>query len=1442
MGLTAAGLRTDAGRQTLVTAMLKAANDAINGSITVSSVTGSFLAGLTAIGVTVREANGALLASVPRLQLGYGLRDILGGRIVLGHLELVSPKVTIAQRPGRLLNLEEVFGFSGDSRKGPSPLIAFSEVAITDGVLEFRAPAEPADSMRAGVEATPDGPMKVRRITDLDARLPYLRISSPLPLESGIRVDVAALRATVSDPSLSIENARGRITVVGDSIGLELAEVRLPSSRAEVRGILSMTDVGLMMDLSIEAQPIATDEVRGLVSDLPAGLVGNGMVTVRSLAPDAVSFELDGFAIDGVGGGGSARGRLAMQLGPGENWSFADTRLDLRDFDLEYIRSFFDTLPIAGRATGRFESDGNKEALRLGLDVTFRDSLVEGWPVNRLEADGTVAVGGPGEVVFHDFRLTAADLDLNSVRQVLPAVDLQGRLSGSGTLNGPWLQAAFSGSLRHEDAPLSPSRAHGTLRLDARGDTLGVWSDLQFDSLSVDGLHSSYPELRDVTGSLAGRVVLSGYLDSAVVEANLAGPAGAIFADGVTRLLPPGKGFSQLDLRVARLNLQKLNPRLPETELFGRLRGAGMLDSVSGSWAHADAVVRASLLEGVRVDSVTVSLAADRNTVRLDTLEVWGRRLRMTGRGEIGVSQGFPGAITLTAANDSMAAIEPLLQDLFGTLEPEFAEVGQPWGSMSLAMDVSGTLQEYEASAELDVRNLDRGRLHVSRLHARGSLSPAERQLEFRASADSIEFERWEFADLGVQIGGPVDSLGWFARTRFGSDGLGAWIGRGRLIDEGRRRRVSVDLMGFLLASGAWFVDPSAVIQLGDSGLDLTRVVASRDGGAGKIVLNGRVPLVGTSDLVASVEALPLEDLWILLQGDYRDVSGDVGATFTMSGTRDAPVMELSVGMVRGRFGRFQVPQMLASLSYQNKHVAGDVRLLRTGQEILNVSVRLPLDLALRHVERRTLPDTLSVRAIADGVDLSFLDAVTPLVRQATGLLDADFGLTGTWDAPVLTGGLSIADGAATYPGLGVRHEGLNGSFRLSGDTIAIQRLSMRSGRGSADVGGYIQLEELSRPVLHLDITADRFDGIDLRDFLTLTASGELQLRGPLFDATATGDGTVTAGVLYFADLISKDIINIEDTLYSQFADPSLIRQEGLGVAFQNRFLNSLRVDSLRLHMGPDVWMRSSEANIQLLGDLTVNKVGRQYSLNGTLQTPRGVYRVTPGPSLVQLVATRDFTVTRGEVTYLGTPDLDAAVDIEARHRVRGVRGEDLTVTVHIGGTVYEPRLTFSSDVHPPISETEILSYLFFGAPSLEALVGTGNFADQRLVEQGLNQFLSAVTGQLEYSLISDFNVPLDYLQIRPTGVGTGVYGVDLAVGKRLGEKWFVTVNPRYCKRSSALSIEDVRVGASLEYRLSREWMLLLSGDPVKSCSAFLTPQFADKYQLGVDLFWDKRY
>jgi hypothetical protein len=385
-----------------------------------------------------------------------------------------------------------------------------------------------------------------------------------------------------------------------------------------------------------------------------------------------------------------------------------------------------------------------------------------------------------------------------------------------------------------------------------------------------------------------------------------------------------------------------------------------------------------------------------------------------------------------------------------------------------------------------------------------------------------------------------------------------------------------------------------------------------------------------------------------------------------------------------------------------------------------------------------------------------------------------------------------------------------------------------------------VRLERFTHPMLGLQITGDRFRALDLKGDLSVTASGHLNLSGPVFGATLTGDATVTSGVLYFADLLEKRIVSLNE--FGDTALASLIEQQGLGPEFRSVFLDQLRIVGLNLTMGSDVWLRSSEANIQLTGSTTLSKTGQQYLVSGTLQAPRGTYRLKVGP------VTREFVVSRGTVRYFGTPDLDAELDIEARHTVHPAptaaqhNPQDIIVVAHIGGTLSVPKVTLEAEKQD-MSETEVISYLLFGRSSLDLSGGQGGLANQRALLQSAVSVFSVVSGELERTLVSDLGIPLDYVEISPGAATDPFSGVQLALGRQLGAKTFLVVNAGFCQgRPVALTNT---IGVSLEYRISSAFRTQASFEPVRSCSA---DPLADPHaitmlrQVGFDLIWERRY
>src|SRR5258708_16309842 len=234
-------------------------------------------------------------------------------------------------------------------------------------------------------------------------------------------------------------------------------------------------------------------------------------------------------------------------------------------------------------------------------------------------------------------------------------------------------------------------------------------------------------------------------------------------------------------------------------------------------------------------------------------------------------------------------------------------------------------------------------------------------------------------------------------------------------------------------------------------------------------------------------------------------VAGAVTAPVLATGTRANPTYSGSFAFSNAAFGSFRAPFMDGIIDYRGRRLNGEVHLWRSGQQVLNVTGHLPLDLALVPVAQRQLPDTLSVQARADSVDLGVLAAVTTTVRDVEGVFSADLGIRGTWEAPRLRGGLEIGNSAATIPALSVRYTNLNGSLSLRGDTIRVDSLTASSERGRAELTGYLQLERLTKPVLALNITTSEFKALDLRGYLVLTASGSVALTVPVFAATLTG-------------------------------------------------------------------------------------------------------------------------------------------------------------------------------------------------------------------------------------------------------------------------------------------------------------------------------------------------
>lgn len=383
-----------------------------------------------------------------------------------------------------------------------------------------------------------------------------------------------------------------------------------------------------------------------------------------------------------------------------------------------------------------------------------------------------------------------------------------------------------------------------------------------------------------------------------------------------------------------------------------------------------------------------------------------------------------------------------------------------------------------------------------------------------------------------------------------------------------------------------------------------------------------------------------------------------------------------------------------------------------------------------------------------------------------TGPLGAVAHVSGTLDAPVLTGAMA-AKGLrlrSSLIGTDVQNVEATGSFDAS--HLALQRFSGTTANGGKVVGsGMIDLSDI----------ATRGVGIDLR----LAASNAQLIRRDDMTATVTGPLRVikneTGGVIAGRVRIDQaswalgkasaaaDLPTIPTREINAPADAAPPKAASAPWSFMIDAYAENRVNVRGMGLDSE-W----GADIQLRGTTVAPQI------TGTAEVVRGAYEF----------AGKRFDLSRGRIRFTGTVPIDPQLDIVATGDANGVNAS-ITIT----GTAAHTSIAFSST--PSLPEEELLSRLLFGtsitqisapeavqlAAALASLRGGGGM-------DPINKVRSAIG--------------LDRLRIVGADATTG-RGTSIAVGKYLGRRFYMEL------------VTDGRGynATSIEFRMTRFLALL---------------------------------
>jgi translocation and assembly module TamB len=288
----------------------------------------------------------------------------------------------------------------------------------------------------------------------------------------------------------------------------------------------------------------------------------------------------------------------------------------------------------------------------------------------------------------------------------------------------------------------------------------------------------------------------------------------------------------------------------------------------------------------------------------------------------------------------------------------------------------------------------------------------------------------------------------------------------------------------------------------------------------------------------------------------------------------------------------------------------------------------------------------------------------------------------------------------------------------------------------------------------------------------------------------------VKNGVILVPEPDHKDVMSARDPALYQVVDTSKVDENDVGLIAPSALAANLRMD-VTVDVARDTWVRTNEANVEIFTPpdrgLTIHMDQRRRALvlDGEVSTDRGEYEFL----------SKRFQIRRGSAVFVGGRNPDPNLQITGEYEVRLAASQAINIQVQIGGTLSRPRLSLGSDAQPPMSQSDLLSYLAFGRTSSSLLQqegsslsggggGSNNIAGagaqlvtQQLAAVALGVFVNEFEGQAARTLGAAYvNVtPADlYTELAGNGeIAAFFKGTEIEVGKYTDANTFVGIQAR---------------------------------------------------------------
>jgi translocation and assembly module TamB len=1455
---------TQWGRDQIRQFAVNAINKNIKGTVYLGRLSGSLFSDLTIDSIAIRETNDSLFVATGPVSLTFDPRDLFDRRIYAMRAHVTRPVVQLTQDMVGTWNFRKIFPPGPPGPPKPKTQGNFGDFIVVDNAtldnmtLRVTMPWIPSDSLR-GVKRDSAVAFNLARQDKIIRRLgpgrgfgqtwewtngrlqiAHARVDDHSP--PGRQFEITRLDVDEFYPPFKFRNARGTVRQLGDSAWLDLPHFDLPGSTGSGAGkVWWGSSLPTRYALDIVGDSVSLADVNWVYPTLPTS--GGGKMKLRIEnerdlhVMDYVLTDMDMRTMNS-----RMRGNVTFGSGaPVLIVKDVNARLDPLDFAfLHQING--KPLPYAwrGTITGRVRAAGGPvNRFRVDTaDLVFQDANVPGaWAKAR--ASGELDILFPAFTVFRGFDLQLEQFDLRTMQFLNPAFPhFDGIVAGTARLDSSWLDLRFrNADVTHRDGPGPASHFTGNGRV-TYGERFLTY-DLALDAkpISLGTIAHAYHDYPlPYRGEYDGPIRMQGTFEDLDVGAELRGLGGTMTydgrvdadsiggyaADGVFR-------FRELDLRVL-YDTVAIPPTLLNGEALVKVRG----DSLANYDGTLAIDLDRSFVDSVRVYGGTARLRFGGGRMSVDSLVAESVVASLTARGNLGVSPEVRDSMTFAVRADSLGGWRRYYLRSFAedTGALRIAATDSMNGGWTLDGVVRGSVDSLGMQGTLVAVGVRVGETsaRVARVTTEMSELTGAAHGQITISSDTLVAGGLSLRTLGATL--DVRSFS-DVRYRVGAtEATGAAAeALGTVRVAGDTTDVGVDSLGIRTGDHSWSLARST--RLVATSLGTTIDPLTLEGGAqGRLTLAGKVPNDGVVHLVARADSVSMGDLGLLMQSSIP-LGGRLDAQLDVRGARLQPTMTLQGEIRDGKVGGVALQRMSLTGSYKERRALGRVEVIRDGAAVLEVDASVPLDLRLASVARRLLDDTMRVAVRSRDVDLGMLEGFVPSLQNAVGKMNADFSVRGHPGRTTLGGFLRVDGAGASLESMGgERLRDVNIDLNADRDTVTIRRFVATSGPERGDSlwlrGSVALLGADSVPSYDVSLGARNFRIVVRPRVADLQLSANLQLAGDLSHSSLTGGVTIDRGIIYIPQFFEKNVVSLDDPDLLNIVDTTVLANRTLLPKAPPRLLQNLDIRNVSVAMGPDVRLRSDEANIKLGGavNMTVARRGSAESrtgpaaalaLDGRLQTEQGTYLLDLG------VTTRLLIIEGGELRFFGGADLNPALDIRALHVIRQNSGtistrNDIRIRVRLQGTFLQPRLTFESADSLVLSQSDLISYLVTGAPSLDigGIRGSG---------PSVSSFAtSLLSGMLQQALTGRF---FDQVQIQAasnnatqqgTTVGqvgsTLINGLQFGLGKQINDRTWVSLQAGLCstQQQSPLSLESI--GLKVEHRLKKGYGISFGLEP----------------------------